>query len=349
MSDTESIETKPRSAELPGLPPVEPPSAGFIVQLFIVPAIIVAVIVMIWLSFSWLAHIGENPATYIGKLKNRDWHAAYNLAQSLSQSQNNKALVENRQYAQDVADALTAELADASYEYETLMFRRFLCQSLGYFHVDTGLPALIEAAKTQRDEREVPVRCEALEAIVQLMRNLQQADPPQTLDQPALLELLTAAAKDDARYVEPADEKNKRVEEVWSVRDRAVYALGMLGTDAANAQLEDYLDSSEPNVRYNAAAGLARQKIATERSIAVLAEMLDPDAGVAAEATPSAKEHKRRSMLTAAFGAIEKLIASDTQADLTTLEAPLTAVATQTENKQSQLQAKALLIALGQR
>src|SRR5690242_6222897 len=36
------------------LPPVEQPSARFIVQLFVVPALIVVLIVGVWLSFNWL-------------------------------------------------------------------------------------------------------------------------------------------------------------------------------------------------------------------------------------------------------------------------------------------------------
>ena len=35
------------------LPPVEPPSAAFLVQLFLVPGIIVAIIVCVWLAFHW--------------------------------------------------------------------------------------------------------------------------------------------------------------------------------------------------------------------------------------------------------------------------------------------------------
>ena len=43
------------------LPPVEQPSAGFIVQLFVIPGMIVLVIVMVWLGLSWLAHHGTHP------------------------------------------------------------------------------------------------------------------------------------------------------------------------------------------------------------------------------------------------------------------------------------------------
>jgi hypothetical protein len=345
VSDPVPVESTPQAAELPGLPPVEPPSAGFIVQLFIVPAIIVVVIVMVWLSFSWLAHIGEDPSTYIRKLKNRDWHAAYNLAQSLAQSQSNKALVENKKFAQEVAGVLQAELATESYEPDMVMFRRFLCISLGYFHVDTGLPVLIEAAETQRDDREIPVRCAALEAIVQLMLNLQKTDPPQNLDRAELLTMLTAAAKDDARFVEPADEQNKLPEKVWSVCERAVFAIGLLGTDPANEQLTMFLDSSEPNVRFNAATGLARHGIATERSIAVMVEMLEP----IAEGANSAESIKHQIVLRGALPAIEMIVASDTTANLTPLEAPLQTLSEQTANKEAQLTAKALLTSLSNR
>ncbi len=47
------------------LPPVEPPSAGFILQLFVVPGIIVAIIVMVWLLFNWVARTGNDPREYV--------------------------------------------------------------------------------------------------------------------------------------------------------------------------------------------------------------------------------------------------------------------------------------------
>jgi hypothetical protein len=46
----------PRHASIPAdLPPVEPPTAGFIVQLFVLPAVIVAVVIVVWLLFGKLA------------------------------------------------------------------------------------------------------------------------------------------------------------------------------------------------------------------------------------------------------------------------------------------------------
>src|SRR5439155_23866789 len=45
-----TIESRPPLGE-ELLPPVEPPSARFIIQLFVVPALIVALIVAVWLAF----------------------------------------------------------------------------------------------------------------------------------------------------------------------------------------------------------------------------------------------------------------------------------------------------------
>jgi hypothetical protein len=49
-----SYSSPPRDGLSPddALPPVEPPSAGFIIQLFVVPGIIVVVVVMIWVMFN---------------------------------------------------------------------------------------------------------------------------------------------------------------------------------------------------------------------------------------------------------------------------------------------------------
>jgi len=240
-------------------------------------------------------------------------------------------------------------LAEGSFKPEAILFRRYLCSSLGLFHVDTGLPALMEAARTDRDDREVPVRCQAIEAIAQLTMNLQQADPPKMFDGAELLTLLSDAVLDDARYTEPADEKNRQVERVWSVRERAVTAIGMLGTPEATAKLKVYLDSSEPNVRYNAAVRLAHLGKATDRSIAVFVEMLGPTGGLAAESTESAKLFKRRNILSVALPAIERLIQSKTATNLTPLKAPLEMLAEQSAAKEVQLKAQALLIELENR
>src|SRR5689334_11582536 len=52
------------------LPPIEPPSAGFIIQLFVVPAVIVACVVGVWFLIESLARQGEqDPAKIVASLR----------------------------------------------------------------------------------------------------------------------------------------------------------------------------------------------------------------------------------------------------------------------------------------
>src|SRR2546423_7859239 len=69
------------------LPPVAPPTATFIVQLFLIPLLIVTIVVVLWLLFSWVAHMGRDNAGDLAKAIIRDdtasWQRAYELADLL--------------------------------------------------------------------------------------------------------------------------------------------------------------------------------------------------------------------------------------------------------------------------
>ena len=54
---------------LADLPPVEAPSAGFVIQLFVIPAVVVAVVIMVWLLFGKLAGGERDPAEYVRRLR----------------------------------------------------------------------------------------------------------------------------------------------------------------------------------------------------------------------------------------------------------------------------------------
>ena len=41
------------------LPPVEAPTTTFLLQLFLIPLLIVSIVVLLWLMFSWMAHMGQ--------------------------------------------------------------------------------------------------------------------------------------------------------------------------------------------------------------------------------------------------------------------------------------------------
>src|SRR5262245_5304148 len=70
------------------LPPVEQPSARFIIQLFVVPALIVIGIVGVWLMFNWLVRqTGAQPKDIVAGLEDGPrvarWQKASELANML--------------------------------------------------------------------------------------------------------------------------------------------------------------------------------------------------------------------------------------------------------------------------
>src|SRR5947199_5859342 len=70
-----------------GLPPVKPPSARFIVQLFLIPGLIVAGLVFVFV-FGGLSWVGTStPESFLSRLDNPNtevrWRAAHELAQVL--------------------------------------------------------------------------------------------------------------------------------------------------------------------------------------------------------------------------------------------------------------------------
>jgi hypothetical protein len=102
-------EPKPQQPYDP-LPPVQPPSASFLLQLFLIPLVIVIIIVMVWLLFSWLAHMGSNPQDLvrdIGKVNDASWQRAYNLAELMRKPQY-AHLKSDPKLAQELAATLTS-------------------------------------------------------------------------------------------------------------------------------------------------------------------------------------------------------------------------------------------------
>src|SRR5437660_8463498 len=79
-------------AQLPeDLPPVQPPSAGFIIQLFVVPGLIVMAIVGVYLLFGKLASGEQDWQSLLVELKHpnehRRWRGALGLGQVLNADQ----------------------------------------------------------------------------------------------------------------------------------------------------------------------------------------------------------------------------------------------------------------------
>ena len=289
------------------LPPVEPPNAVFILQLFVVPAIIVLIIITIWWMFSWLAQRESDPQDYVRALRRNNqarWQAAVNLAGALQRDNGRgpRSLRFDATLARELAGILRDELKTGSMEEGPVRLRMYLCRALGEFAIPEGLPQLIEAIKTQRDPRENDVRRWALQAVALLQEHLREygrGSQGSDLDHPQLDEALLGAARDSDPLV----------------RSAAAFTLGVLGEKAHLDELHRMLSDTYPDVRFNAATGLARYGDAA--AVRVLSEMLDPreQAGVNIEAK-EARDYKRAMIQMNALEAVEQLAAKNSNGNL---------------------------------
>ncbi len=155
-----------------GLPPVTPPSGKFIVQLFLVPGLIVAVVLLILLGFGYLVSSERTPEKFLGDLDspNADirWRGAHDLAQILKRPES-LALASDPKFALDIATRLrkalaeldqaekataqsvaTLPAAEQAAAWRRLSAQRnnvsFLTACLGDFTVPVGIPLLSEIA-----------------------------------------------------------------------------------------------------------------------------------------------------------------------------------------------------------
>lgn len=322
MSESEPL-SRPvsRPDQLPAsaddvLPPVEAPSAGFLVQLFLIPLIIVGIIVAVWAMFSWLVQQGSDPRDLVQQIRvlnDASWQRAYTLSDLLRNPEFDY-LKEDQALAGELAKVLQGEVEAAEMSEQRVKLRIYLSRVLGEFRLPDVAPALVAAAGAERQPQELLVRKNAVEALAVLAGNI---GPEQLRRQPGAVEaVLDASRAPSAGDATDAD----RAE----LRSAAAFALGVLGGDEATERLAQMLGDAYLNSRYNAAAGLARQ--GDPRAVPVLVEMLDPanENGVASETTDAARALKRADIWTAAISSAARLSASPDEAALVPLIEALT-------------------------
>src|SRR6516225_3423759 len=116
------------TANLPDLPQVEPPSAGFVIQLFVIPAAVVVVVIIVWLLFGKLAG-GERDATeYVRQLRSptANWRLAFELR---SMIQNDPTIAADPKLLGELTDLLSREL-DRNEDPELM---QYLALTIGAF------------------------------------------------------------------------------------------------------------------------------------------------------------------------------------------------------------------------
>lgn len=235
----------PSGADLPdNLPPVQPPSAGFIFQLFIVPALIVLALVGVWGLFLQLASGEQDWQALVTQLESTNphlnEHAMFSLAQLLDvdrrKGDRGQHLSQQPKIAQALADKLQACLRDKK---PTAIEQAVYCsRALGKMEVpEIVWPALTSALGS---DIEVEIRKGALIAFIE-----------------RLAAESTAGAVVDERVAQAMIEVSQDPDE--GIRRAGCFGLGCL-SDADSAQrLAVLLDDSDWLTAVNAAVALARR------------------------------------------------------------------------------------------
>jgi HEAT repeat protein len=224
------------------LPPVEAPSAGFVVQLFVIPALVVAVVIVVWLLFGKLAGGERDAREYVRLLRSprANWRNAFELASLI---RNDARLASDPDLLGELTDLLEHDLAHRTDGDPELT--RYVALTLGAF---TTLEARAASGK-------------AVDPLAVLAQALDPAQPA-IVRGAAAVSLAKHAARlegrlDDPRAVEALG--NSSGDSDAELRQVSVYALGFFGGDRAAELLRQRLVDPDRFVRYNAAIALARR------------------------------------------------------------------------------------------
>lgn len=253
------------------LPPVSPPSAGFIVQLFLIPALIVMAVVAVWALFGKLADSESDWKQLVTELgssnEHRRWRAALGVAQLLRNEEispptEREPLARHPLVVDSLTELFSKAIASTSPTDEDITHQEFLARTLGSLDADEKtLPVLAEATK---DSHTVEVRKSALMSIATIAgrhfdvatgyKPLSEEKPAEgvavrkvplekpTISDPATLTQLTICAQDPLPVV----------------RHLAGFAIANVGGAEATEQLKLMLLDGDRFARANAAVGLAR-------------------------------------------------------------------------------------------
>jgi len=242
-------------ALLPDLPPVEPPSAGFVIQLFVIPAAVVLVVIVVWLLFGKLAGGERDAIEYVRKLRSptANWRLAFELASLI---QHDPKIGSDPVLLGELTESLSEHLNQGDVDPE---LTQYLALTLGAFRT---LEARTESGQT-------------VDPLVPLARALGPKYKPRVR-----LAAAASMAKQAARMEGQLDDAGavKALGEAASsgepeVRQMAVYALGFFGGASATEILRDRVNNDEDRfVRYHAVVALARR--GDPAALGTLQEML---------------------------------------------------------------------------
>lgn len=274
----------PAAGERPEeLPPVSPPSSGYIIQLFLIPALIVAAIVAVWALFGKLADSGSDWRQMVADLGSGNEHRRGRAAHGLSQMLRNEEIApptdrpplsRQPEVIDAIMELLSESLQSPSEDPEHIRHQAFLARTAGWLDAeDRTLPVLAMAMQPSSD---ADVRQSALMAVALIAGRQLEEQTGYTAEE---------RGPESRSLPDPLDEPTIDNAEVWEqlkraaqdsepvVRHLAAFAIGNVGGPAAVEELKILLNDGDPKTRANAAFGLIRN--GSPAGIPVILELMD--------------------------------------------------------------------------
>ena len=246
--DTPSSQRPPHDDDsLPDdLPPVQPPSAGMIVQLFLIPAVIVAAIVGVYALFGRLASQELDWRQLVTDVRSENphvrWRGALGLAQMLDADRqrpsDSEKLAANPQVAQALSDLYGELIGLRQPTEDELKEIEFLSKALGRMQQPDVIAPVFLRGIDPKQEREI--RKHSMIGLAMLAGTARDARIG--FHQPEVV----ARVEDVSREADPL------------FRQQAAFALGVIGSQQLLSRLETLLDDPDQMVRVNSAIGFAR-------------------------------------------------------------------------------------------
>lgn len=324
------------------LPPVEPPSAGFIVQLFVVPALIVGVICGVYLLFARAVATEQDWRQLVADVKSENthvrWRAALGLSQALEADRQRRSraggmpntgsvpLAENREIATALADLYGTLISGSTFNEEQEKQIEFLSKALGALDVDDVALAVLRQGIATNKPAEIRKHSMTGLALIAGRRFEKQ----QPLSQPELEQEILSMSR----------------ELELLPRHQSTYFLGLIPSERTLGRAEELLNDGNQLTQVNAAIALARNGSTAGLAVfrEVLADAADWKLNPAEVSGQQAGEQyfERGLMLKNSLTALEELAPQLSDAEKVSLLPALEQVAASTQDNPLRVQAEAL-------
>lgn len=281
------------------LPPVTPPSAGYIIQLFLIPALIVAAVVAVWALFGKLADSETDWKQMVSELgssnEHRRWRSALGLAQLLRNDElapvaGEPALAEQPVVVDGLTGLLKSSLDSTVVEDVDIKHQEFLARTLGALRADQKVLPVLALAMSA--ERHADVRKSAVMSVASIAGRHFEHASGYTVQQPAGADQSPVAPAVTLPLSEPTIREPEVLKQLKLMsqdtdplfRQLAAFTIASVSGPECVEQLKVMLLDNDANTRANAAIGLARNQ--SEAGLSAISELLtkaslpfDPSAG----------------------------------------------------------------------